>query len=194
MLVFQGHIVWPGGLGGDFVLSLLPIIFFMVLRKFTLLPNIGKTMKFCDYLLAFVNIIFIPNSVYAIFEIKHLFRIDNIADNPNLWSYLIFGGICIVGIISSVVIARLIVRFYAKNKLEIFIYSFFLGMINGLGAAVGLVLNLNSWDILLAIIKIISTNFIFLNSTPFLQIFILTTIIFFVFYQVIDIVIPKPPL
>lgn len=142
---FQGH-----GLQSiyvEIVLAVFWIFLFLVLRHFRLLPKIRRRMTLLDYLVVLIFVLFIPNSTYAFWEIKHLIFHYKVAVPPNLFSYLVFGSISLLGLITSVFGTRMIVNHYAKNQKERVIYFFFLSLICGFGAMVGQ-LNLNSWDLL----------------------------------------------
>jgi hypothetical protein len=134
---FQGHHIFPDGLFLDVLLSLWSLAF-LLLKKYNLLPKIGRGMSFKDYFLIYIFILFIPNSTYGFFEIKHLIVIDHIADPPNTLSWLVFGGASALCLACTLIGNMLIVHHFARNKQEIFIYYSFLSLICGFGAVVGL--------------------------------------------------------
>ena len=176
MISFQGHAAWPYGLGGDVIFSLLPLLSICILRLFHLLPKIGKNISFWDAFLIYIHVLFIPNTIYAAFEIKHLFLVDNVADNPNLWSYLVFESISLLGLISAMTIARLVIAHYAKTSSEKRIYALGLGFINGFGVSAGL-LDFNSWNALNPL-NLVSIALGILLTPQYLYIFLLTFVTF----------------
>lgn len=179
MFLFQGHEAFPGGLGGDIFLSLLPVGIFLFLDFFSLLPKIGKRMSLWDILLILSYVLIIPNTVYAFFEIKHLFFIDTIADSPNFLSYVVFIDISLLGLACSLLISRLVIKHYAKNSFEQKIYSIFLGLINGAGVTAGLI-DLNSWDMIIKPHHTITSLAEALYTPHYFYIFVLTAIVSFV--------------
>ena len=137
MITFQGHQVFPGGLFIDVLSSLWPLIF-IVLNLTHHLPKIGKGMSFKDYLLVYLFILIIPNSTYGFLEIKHLLVLDHVADNPNIYSWLVFGGVALFCLVCTLVGNLLIVKHYAKSNREVFFYYLGLSLAAGFGSAVGL--------------------------------------------------------
>lgn len=181
MFDFQGHSVWPLGLGGDIILSLLPIVVFLFLRFLGLLPQIGRRTRLTDILIIFIFLLFIPNTLYSFFEIKHLIMADGIGDVLNLASYLVFGGISLAGLLSSIIISHLIVRHYAKRRFEIPLYLAVLGVANGIGVVLGL-LNINSWDIflpwrILKILPLLIANHFFVQPIILISLFFFTIVL-----------------
>ncbi|HSV94461.1 MAG TPA: hypothetical protein VLH94_00585 [Spirochaetia bacterium] len=88
-------------------------------------------MSFWNIILVYFFILFIPNSTYAFFEMKHIIF-------SNLASVLVFGSIAFIGLVCTLFVNFLIVHHYAKNKKEIFVYYLFLSLIGGFGGVVGL--------------------------------------------------------
>ena len=164
MLSFQGHVVWPYGLIGDIFLALLPIACFCIFKRYSFLPKIGRNMNLWDILSTYIFVLFIPNTIYAMFEIKHLLFIDNVADHPDIWSYIVFGGISLLGLITLVVITKLIIKQYAKNNHEKVFYSLSLSLICGFGVISGL-LEFNSWEAFNPFILITIVNKILATPT-----------------------------
>jgi hypothetical protein len=165
-------------------------IFIIVLKKSELLPKIGKKIAKWEYLFIWLLVMFLPNTMYASYEIRHLILIDNIADNGtvhnlNNLSYLVFGGISLLGIITTIYLNVLLVRYYAKSNLEIFIYLTSLCFIQSFGSVAGLMDYFSVdglffpplvfhilWQIFITqrflVISVISTVFMFMISLIFL--------------------------
>jgi hypothetical protein len=137
MVVFQGHQIFPGGLFLDVLFSLWPLVF-IFLKLTGHLPKIGKNMSLLDFFMVYLFILFIPNSTYGFLEIKHLLVLDHVADSPDIYSWLIFGGVSLFCLACTLIGNYLIVRHYAKSKKEIFIYYLVLGLSAGFGSAIGL--------------------------------------------------------
>lgn len=172
MFIFQNHAVFPGGLFLDLLLCLLPVISFLILKKTGHLPKIGKHMTFWNFIFVYCFILFIPNSTYAFFEMKHVI-------NSSLTSIFVFGSVAFIGLACTLIGNLLIVSHYAKNKIEIFVYYLFLSLIGGFGAVVGL-LEYNSpiglipiYIPLIGIELLKNTPLILLASATALLIFIL---------------------
>jgi uncharacterized membrane protein len=144
---FQGHVVWPYGLAGDIALALIPIVAFLILRFFSKLPKIGTETTLWHCLIISPFVLWIPNAAYAALEIKHLFVVDNVAENPDFWSYIVFGGVSLLGLFATIYLGQLVIDYYAKTAQEQKIYAFFLSFINGSGAYLGL-LGFDSQDAL----------------------------------------------
>lgn len=178
MILFQGHEVWPHGLGGDVALSILPPIVFYLLKYFNLLPKIGKHMGLWDILLVYLFILFAPNSIYASFEIKHLIFFDHVADHPNLYSFLVFGSISLLGVASTFLTARQIIGYYGHGVWSRLFFTLTISLINGVGVVAGL-LDFNSLEGLnpLIIFEIVTK---IANSPRYQLILIFTATIFFV--------------
>lgn len=131
MLIFQNHMVFPGGLFLDLLLCISAISLFLILQKKCRLPQIGKNMNFWDIILVYFFVLFIPNSTYAFFEMKHVIF-------SSLASVLVFGSVAFVGLACTLLGNFLVVHHYAKNKKETLLYYLFLSLIGGFGAVVGL--------------------------------------------------------
>jgi hypothetical protein len=134
-MVFQGHqvvsLVWTMLFAGFF---LLPVVY----KKLKIMPKIGRGMKFWDYLLVYLYAILIPNSTYAFFELRHLIFIDLVADTLTPLSFLVFGGISLIGLLTTIWGIRLVVVHYAKSKNERLLYTLVLSLICSFGAVVGI--------------------------------------------------------
>jgi hypothetical protein len=133
-MVFQGHQIVS--LAGTLLFAgffLLPIIF----KKLKIMPKIGRGMKFWDYVLVYLYAILIPNSTYAFFELRHLIFIDLVADTLTPLSFLVFGGISLIGLLTTIWGIRLVVDHYAKSKRERLLYTLVLSLICSFGAVVG---------------------------------------------------------
>jgi len=133
-VVFQGHqvvsLVWTLLFAGFF---LLPVIF----KKLKIMPKIGRGMKFWDYILVYLYAILIPNSTYAFFELRHLIFIDLVADTLTPWSFVVFGGISLIGLLTTIWGIRLVVNYYSKSKKERLVYTLVLSHVCSFGAVVG---------------------------------------------------------
>lgn len=136
MSTFQGHEVLA--LIYNVLLSILWVAVAIWAIKFSLMPRVGKRMRIGDYLLLYTFILVMPYSTYAFFEIKHLLWIDKIAEIPDIWSFLIFGGISLIGLFSAVYGTRLIVSYYSKEKRKRLLYFALLSLAHGFGAVIGL--------------------------------------------------------
>jgi hypothetical protein len=178
MALFQGHQTFALIL--DVLLAIVTIPSVMTIH-----PHVGRKMTFKDFLVLNYLIMLIPNAMYACFEIRHLLFIDNIADNPNTMSYLVFGSISLLGLFCAVGACRYILATYPKSQSERFYYMFVLSLINGFGATAGL-LDFYSAPAyifppyaLLALWKILCQPNLILLAT-------VTTILFFLFNLLID--------
>jgi hypothetical protein len=128
---FQGHGV------EELAFNILRAIFaFVVAAKFT--PKIGRGMKILDWLGIWCLVVILPNTSYAFFEIKHLIFADGVADLPNIYSKLVFGGVALIGLLSTIYLTVHLVNHYAKNTTEVVLYLGSLSVINGFGATAGL--------------------------------------------------------
>jgi hypothetical protein len=132
---FQGHQIFA--LLANLILSLWSINVFLFI-KLGVMPKIGHGMKLWDYLWLYVILLFVPNSLYAMFELRHVLLIDHVADNPDVWSFLVFGGIAVFGFLSTVWGIRILLDYYAKSKQERLIYGLILSTVCGFGAIAGL--------------------------------------------------------
>lgn len=142
MGVFQGHQI--SSLVGEivFLAWFLILIGLLVTKK---MPRIGRRMKIWDYFGVYIFTLLIPNSTYAILELRHLLIMtDHVADSPDIWSYLVFGGISLLGFVTNIYGVNLIVKHYARDQKEKIVYNIGLALICGLGVSVGL-LNFSSF-------------------------------------------------
>lgn len=132
MLVFQGHAIWAilADIGWPLV--------WLAMVKWGFLPKIGRGVRFQDWALLYILILLIPNSTYAMFEIKHLIFIDNVADNLNIWSFIVFGGVSLFGFLSALFGTKFLINLYAKSRSERLFYTIFLSLVLGFGGVVGL--------------------------------------------------------
>ena len=176
MVFFQGHQVFPGGLFLDVLLSLWPFVF-LFLRRAHRLPKVGKGMFILDFLLIYLFVLIIPNSSYAFLEIKHLLLVDHVADIPNLASWLVFGGVSLIGLALTLIGNFLIVDHYAKNKKEIFWYYLFLSLIAGFGASVGLLDFSSYMGMLPTVLQQIFQSF--LGNFPLIILALVTSLLIF---------------
>ncbi|KKT40071.1 MAG: hypothetical protein UX47_C0007G0096 [Candidatus Collierbacteria bacterium GW2011_GWA2_46_26] len=135
MGVFQGHQV--ASLLGTLIMAvwfILPLIF----KKLEIMPKIGRGMKFWDYFLVYAYALLIPNSTYAMFEIRHLLYLDGVADLLSISSFVVFGSLSLIGLLTTIWGIRLVVDHYAKSKKERAIYTIALSTICSFGAVVGI--------------------------------------------------------
>ncbi|HCQ30764.1 TPA: hypothetical protein DIU27_00065 [Candidatus Collierbacteria bacterium] len=140
MGVFQGHQI-PSLIGTVAMATffLIPLIF----KWLNIMPKIGRGMKLWDYFWVYVYALLIPNSTYAFFEVRHLILNDNVADTLTLLSYVVFGGISLIGLLTTIWGIRLVVDYYSKSNMERLVYTSFLSIICSFGAVAG-VLQFNS--------------------------------------------------
>ncbi|NCP46845.1 hypothetical protein GW844_00490 [bacterium] len=135
MGIFQGHQI--ASLLGTIVMTawfILPLI----LKDQKIMPKIGRGMKFWDYLWVYAYALLIPNSTYAFFELRHLVFIDHVADVLSLSSFVVFGGISLIGLLTTIWGIRLMVNYYAKSQAERAVYFLALSLSCGFGAVIGL--------------------------------------------------------
>lgn len=114
---------------------IIPVIVLIKLKK---MPKIGRGMNRWDYFSVYVALLIIPNSTYAMLEVRHVLFVDHVADNPNFWTFLVFGGISLIGLLTTVYGTRLIIDYYAKSKIERLFYNTILSLACGFGAVAGL--------------------------------------------------------
>lgn len=144
MPTFQGHGLYD--LLADLLLVLSVVFFVYRFKKYNSLPHLGKQMNILSGLFIWFLFMALPNTMYAFFELKHLIFIDGIADNGivnnhNIYSYLIFGGISLTGLLATVYLNVLLVSHYAKNNSEMFFYLVLLCLVQCFGAVAGLMDN-----------------------------------------------------
>jgi hypothetical protein len=134
-VVFQGHTVVS--LLGTLILTggfIIPVM----LQRMGLMPRIGRGMKIWDYLLVYFYCLWIPNTTYAFFEIRHLILVDRIAEILTPWSFVVFGGISLIGLLTTIWGIRAVVNYYAKSDKERIIYTLLLSLICSFGGVVGI--------------------------------------------------------
>ncbi len=187
MGVFQGHQIVS--LLGELIYAFWVIPLF-ILIKHKLMPKIGHGMKIWDYFAIYAGLLFIPNSAYAMLEIRHLLLIDGVADNPNIWSFIVFGGIALIGLLTTLYGIRLIVDYYSKSKGERLIYNAFLSLSCGFGAVAGL-LNFVSLPVIIFPPALISVAIGFRNHPSLISLAAFITIFLFIAFLCSDILI-KP--
>lgn len=132
MGIFQGHLIYALLCNVSWV-----ILWIMVLRMFGF-PKIGRGMKIKDWILLYLLVLLIPNSTYALFEIKHLLMIDTIADVPSLSSFIVFGGISLFGLVTAIWSSQLAANHYLKDSNRRWICHFVISLVLGFGGVVGL--------------------------------------------------------
>lgn len=140
-ITFQGHGIYH--LLTDISWAMAAYIYVIHFPKY--LPKIGKYMNVFDVLKLWVLIMIIPNATYAFFEIKHLMFVDKVAEDPNLFSYIVFGGISLLGFISTYRIMTKLVSHYSANADQLLLYQSFFSLVLGFGSVAGL-LDFNSYE------------------------------------------------
>ena len=177
MSQFQGHgitelffnLFWP---------IFLLVLFWLFPRY---LPNISWKSNLLDALKGWIILMILPNSTYAFFEIKHLFLFKESSPYPNLASYLVFGGISLIGLVTTLYLNVFLVRHYAKTSDQVLFALLFLSLANGFGAVVGL-LDIYSYQAILNPLilfglswKIVTTPYLlFISVLASLFIYVLT--------------------
>lgn len=134
MWVFQGHLVVA--LFADIALAFLWIISVRSLEPN--FPKFGRGMGWWDLVVIYYFILMIPNSCYAMFELKHLLFIDTVADVPNIWSFIVFGGTALFGFFTSTYGCRLIMDKYSQRGFQRLLFNIALSLILGFGGVAGL--------------------------------------------------------
>ena len=173
-LVFQGH-----GLVKLLIDLIWPILLVALIRyKSYWLPTRKPKVTLKDLFVIWVLLMCLPNATYAFFEIKHLILIDKVADNPNIYSYLVFAGIALTGLISTVYIHTFLIKNYAKTTNEIVFLIIFLSLLNGFGTTAGLLDFYSRQAIVFPPIIFMILKQIF-TSPQYLSLAIMTTILFY---------------
>lgn len=134
MWVFQGHQILA--LLADVGLAIVWIfILEKIIRYRTEISN-----KFTGWyiLIGYYMVMMIPNSAYAMFELRHLIFIDNVADIPNIWSYIVFGGVSLIGFLSAIYGNRMIIDHLFKDSGGRNFGNLFLSLAQGFGGVAGL--------------------------------------------------------
>ena len=139
MLVFQGHQVIA-----LIIDVLLPLVTAISIR-FLIGGHTqsGKRLMYWELPLIYIVILFLPNSVYAMLEIKHLLMVDSVADILNASSFIVFGGVSLFGYLVTLYQNILIAHFFTKTDLGHQKAYFLLSALGGFGGVAGL-LNFNS--------------------------------------------------
>ena len=104
-------------------------------------------MNLWDYSRVLFFVIWAPNTAYEMFEVRHLLLIDGVSDNPDVWSYVVFVSISLLGFLIATHLGRLIIDYYSASPKERKLYAFFLSLDYGIGVPLGL-LGLNSYDLI----------------------------------------------
>jgi hypothetical protein len=89
-----GHQIFPGGIFMNVVWAISPIIILKAYLKYQY--SMSKIQKI---LLGWLFITFLPNTLYLAFEIKHLIKMDNVADDLTILAVIVFSGLSLLGII-----------------------------------------------------------------------------------------------
>lgn len=182
MGVFQGHqIVSLLGTLVMVVWFILPLIF----KKLKIMPKIGHGMKFRDYFWVYAYALLIPNSTYAFFELRHLIFIDHVADVLTPSSFMVFGSISLVGLLTTIWGIRLVVDYYAKSKMERVVYTLALSLFCGFGAVIG-ILNFASFPAVLFPPVLILFTIILLGHPFFIQVALATATFLFLLNLLLD--------
>ncbi len=157
MGVFQGHQVLA------LVVDILwPLITVLSIKFLTRSHNRqSHKLVYWELPIIYIIILFLPNSVYAMLEMKHLLMIDSVADIPNIWSIAVFGGISLFGYLVTLYQNILIANFFTKTEAGHLKAFALLSIIGGFGGVAGL-LNFNSYEgILTPQVLLLITNMIF---------------------------------
>lgn len=142
MGVFQGHQVLA--LAYDI---LIPILVLVAIVSLISLFRINKTTFrwIALAILLFLVVFWWPNSVYAVLEIKHLLLIDTVADNPDVMSFIVFGGISLFGYLLTIIGNRWIIQSLSHNDRLGLLLNIMLSTTGGFGGVAGLV-NITSFQ------------------------------------------------
>ncbi len=141
MGIFQGHQVLA--LVVDIFWPLITAISIRFLTKAHTRPN--RRLMYWELPIIYIIILFLPNSVYAMLELKHLLMVDTVADIPNIWSFIVFGGISLFGYLVTLYQNILIANFFTKTKTGHMKAFALLSIVGGFGGVAGL-LNFNSYE------------------------------------------------
>ena len=131
MGLFHGHLIFA--INVDICCSIAWLLMFP-----SNLPKIGHGMKFRDWQLLFVLIMLIPNSAYAMFEIKHLIIPSQLMPPIDTSAIIVFGGVSLFGLLTAVFGCRYLIKYYSRSKSEKYLYIALLSLILGFGGVVGL--------------------------------------------------------
>lgn len=135
MLVFQGHRILA--MLGNLALAdtvLLSIVLFVIVYKGYKNPLLKLGIL---GVITFLVIFFWPNSAYLMLEVKHLVMVDTVADDPNLMSYLVFGGLSLIGFVLTVLGNRIMIDHLTDSKIARTTLNLILSLISGIGGVAG---------------------------------------------------------
>ncbi|HLD51444.1 hypothetical protein A3K34_04815 [candidate division WWE3 bacterium RIFOXYC1_FULL_40_10] len=139
-LLFYGHEVFPSGLGPDVFLAIGSLGFL-----FWPLDQQKKAHYKTMFLLGYVWIMQLPNTLYLMMEFRHIVLFDNIADSLEPTAVIAFAGLSILGLglfTLQVYLAVTQLSFLQKNK---WLATLVLSYMSTWGAILGLN-GLNSYE------------------------------------------------
>ncbi len=167
-------------------LGLIPFFLFQVLFRLSAVKNKIKTPV--EYLLFFLWLIFMPNTIYILTDIRHIngFCTNTLIDIcGNAWMIIFF---FVYGIIGWVL------YFYAMEQMILFLQQRLMTKINiflpwliipivSLGLLLGLMDRLNSWDVLIRPSLVVLTIWSYFNDWGKLSNFFIFTLgLLFLYY------------
>ena len=161
-------------------LALIAVLFgYLMLR---VKPNVFKTLY------GFIWLIFLPNTIYLITDVSHLYedwpKVDLIFKLVLIVQYALFAiaGI-IVFIYAMYFFERLLEKKNKKNrKPAILLIMVILNFIVGFGVILGGIQRTNSWDIFINPIRVINDSLEILNSPYLLKLSLMSGVLFNVIY------------
>lgn len=95
---FQGHRVFPMGFSIDVVLCLIPLVLIYFFLKAS---NAEKKNWITITVLGLLWTFFMPNCLYLATAFRYLLIKDTIADELDLWSFVVFGIFSLIGLITA---------------------------------------------------------------------------------------------
>lgn len=174
----------------NILLLIIPFYCVIILFKYKKLTGFKKPLqKIFGFLLAFVWLMFIPNSAYIISDVRHLLDYCPTHSplrvcSQNAWMIIFFFTYASVGWVSMVYLVNQMKKFICEliNKKIANYYIFVIIPLISLGLLLGLVNRWNSWEIFIYPILLFNNIILYFTDFIYFRNWLVFTIFLYILY------------